>query len=312
MRVMKELSRHTIGKPRIPRLRLANSGRHASSRGCPAIVAGILSVVVSALVAGCPAWSDDPVIREYGRWHVRVSYRNGKLVELDFGVARRIRDQDIERIAEIVELDLESLNLAGTNVTDASLALVKHCAKMRKLALDRTKVTDAGLLHLERFPNLVWLGLADTAITDKGLEYVGHCTQLERLRLEGTRVSDEGIPHLATLDQLEALYLDDTRVGDRALETLGRLRHLRELSLAGTCVSDKGLGHLRGLENLETLRLNRTQVSDTGLPSLEPLRKLRLLDLEETRVTEGGVAELRQRMPWVQHVYFGKSGRIGK
>lgn len=312
MRVMTELNRRTKRKPRIPEPRLPNSQRHAPSSSCPAIVARIFFLVVSALVAGCPAWSDDPVIREYGRWHVHVSYRNGRLVELGFGVPRRIRDQDIERIAEIVELDLEDLNLAGTNVRDASLALVKHCAKMRKLALDRTKVTDAGLVHLEGFPNLVWLGLADTAITDKGLEYVGHCSQLERLRLEGSRVSDEGIAHLANLGQLEALYLDDTRVGNRAIETLGSLRHLRELSLAGTSVSDAGLGHLRGLENLETLRLNRTQVSDAGLPALQPLRKLRLLDLEETRVTEGGVAELRQRMPWVQHVYFGKLGRIGK
>jgi hypothetical protein len=41
---------------------------------------------------------------------------------------------------------------------------------MQLLSLDRTMVTDAGLVHLEGFSNLTWLDLSGTKVTDVGVK----------------------------------------------------------------------------------------------------------------------------------------------
>ncbi|HIC90065.1 MAG TPA: hypothetical protein EYP04_11785 [Anaerolineae bacterium] len=257
-------------------------------------------------LCGCPNCSRDPVVREYGRWHVGVIYRDGKLVELGFGIPAHVRDKDLRRIAELVELDLEDLDLAWTQVTDASLLLIKRCTRMRELSLDGTHITDAGLRQLSGFTDLVLLNIGDTAITDQGAEYLAEFERLEHLSLIRTKVSDDGISHLENLRHLEVLYLDETVVGDKALESIGRLRNLRRLSVVGTRISDAGLAHLAGLASLEDLRLSQTQITDQGLSNLHGLRKLERLDLRETEVTEGRVRSLRKTMPWIRYLYSGK------
>ena len=64
---------------------------------------------------------------------------------------------------------LEILWLEGTQITDASLALLKDAKCLQFLSLDGTRVTDAGLRHLEGLPALFDVSVDRTAVTPGGL-----------------------------------------------------------------------------------------------------------------------------------------------
>ena len=130
---------------------------------------------------------------------------------------------------------ITSIDLRGTQVTDAGLVHLKGLTSLRLLALDGTQVTDAGLAHLQGFTNLDKLIIRDTLVTDAGLAHL-KVTSLKALYLGRTQITDAGLAHLN-----------------------------EELNLAsgGTQITDAGLVHLKGLTSLEELTLGGcTQVTN--------------------------------------------------
>ena len=59
---------------------------------------------------------------------------------------------------------------ACTAVGDDDLSLVKDFDRLKRLWLQRTQVTDAGLPHLERLTSLRELDLRDSRVTDEGVK----------------------------------------------------------------------------------------------------------------------------------------------
>jgi len=141
------------------------------------------------------------------------------------------------------------------------------------LSLEKSRVTDAGLVDIRGLPNL------------------------EILSLNNTQVSSAGLMQLRGLTRLEALFLTYTPIADAGLEHLEGLVRLKTLSLADTQVTDAGLVHLKGLTQLETLHLSNTPVTDAGLVRLRQLTNLQQLFLNGTQVTDKGCDELQKALP---------------
>ena len=121
------------------------------------------------------------------------------------------------------------------------------------LHLSGSKITDAGLVHLRKLPNLYYLTLQEVAITDDGLRHL-EGLGIEELALPMTQISDRGIIHLARMPALVRLNLALTGVTDAAIPDLAKLKNLRALCLSGTSVSDAGCRKLRNaLPNLKYL-----------------------------------------------------------
>jgi len=131
-----------------------------------------------------------------------------------------------------------SLDLGGTQVTDAGMVYLKALASLTSLDLMGTQVTDAGLVHLKALSLLKSLSLWETQVTDAGLVHLKTLTSLTSLDLWGTQVTDAGLVHLKTLTSLTSLDLTSTQVTDAGLVHLKELRSLRELYLTGTQVTD--------------------------------------------------------------------------
>jgi len=107
-------------------------------------------------------------------------------------------------------------------------------------------LTDAGLSHLSKVPNLLDLNLAGTKITDAGLKQIGAISSLERLNLNNTKVTDAG------------------------LGSLKGLKNLTYLNLYGAeGVTDKGLDSLKGLTKLKALYLWKTKATKAGVKKIE-------------------------------------------
>ena len=214
------------------------------------------------------------------------------------------------------------LDLSGSRVTDAGMALLKHSKHiiprlnlqntavgdagmqpladlpLRRLNLAGTAVGDAGMLPLAGLP-LTHLNLARTAVSNKGIATLaaainGVAGTLHYLDLSGTRVTDEGLQSLKHM-KLRELDLADTAVGDVGMRSLAGYE-LRRLNLAGTAVGDAGMPLLAGL-CLTDLNLARTAVGNEGIATLPAASRrcsdLAMLDLSGTRVSDEGLQSLR-------------------
>ena len=145
-----------------------------------------------------------------------------------------------------------------------------------KVDLNNAKITDADLVHLEKFTELEWL---DVRVTPIG---------------------DEGVAHLAGLRKLKFLNIFRTNLTDKGLATLSGLVNLETLLMGGTKVTDVGLSNLDRMSKLRKLSVFRTAISDTGLKSIEKLGALEVLLLGESKVTEQGKQAIQKALPKIK------------
>jgi Leucine-rich repeat (LRR) protein len=119
------------------------------------------------------------------------------------------------------EEPLIALDLLDARITknDQGFGQVIH------VNLERTQVTDAGLMHLKGLTNLQTLRLGGTNITDAGLVNLKELTNLTSLNLYNTKVTDAGLLHLKGLSSLQNITLPKQ-------------------------ITDAGLVHLKGLTSL--------------------------------------------------------------
>jgi hypothetical protein len=113
---------------------------------------------------------------------------------------------------------------------------------LTELRLERSPVTNAGLVNLSHFPNLVHLDISQSKIDDEGLVSLKSIPRLRTLYLAGCRgITDQGADQLAGLTGLESLNVADTQLTEAGLLKLGKLKRLRELRLSPSFVVSPGL-----------------------------------------------------------------------
>lgn len=109
--------------------------------------------------------------------------------------------------------NLEFLLIGDGPTSDASLAVAAKCQRLKSLYVFNAPITDDGLKHLRRLP------------------------QLSELSLSGCRrIGAPGIRHLLEL-QLVTLNLSFTTIGDDSIPALGEMKSLKTLDLKGTKIS---------------------------------------------------------------------------
>ena len=89
--------------------------------------------------------------------------------------------------------NLQELDLAGVQLTDADLAQLAGLTNLRVLHLEKTPTTDAMLTHLKGLKNLTYLNLYGTQVTDAGLPQLKELTNLKSLYVFETKVTDAGM-----------------------------------------------------------------------------------------------------------------------
>jgi hypothetical protein len=154
----------------------------------------------------------------------------------------RVSDDDL---AMFEGQAVRSLNLYGTNITDAGLAHLAGLSDLQTLNLNDTEVGDAGLEQLRGLPHLKELSVFHTRVTDAGLEHLQGMTSLQILTVSGDRITNTGLAHLAGLSHLQNLTVSGEKITDKGLQHLKGLRELHELFLTGTSVTDAGVEDLR-------------------------------------------------------------------
>lgn len=123
-------------------------------------------------------WRRVEIVADWRRIGVQPSFADdGTITSLKCNQQPPFTDETCRRIAGLA--DLLVLDLSGSTIDDdRQLALLAPLARLEKLDLSATAVTDAGLKQVRQFPQLRDLNLTNTPITDAGL---GHLKDLPRL-----------------------------------------------------------------------------------------------------------------------------------
>jgi Leucine Rich repeat len=136
--------------------------------------------------------------------HLRKLFR---VVKLDFAECDKITNAGLASLSGLEflsELNLARLNryrharygFTSAPLTDACLIHLKSLPRLETLSLAGNQVTDRGLSQIARIANLKSLDLEATEISDAGLVPLVRMKNLKAVYLGATRVTKEGIAEL--------------------------------------------------------------------------------------------------------------------
>lgn len=171
------------------------------------------------------------------------------------GPRRRINDREWdELLAAIKEHGITGLAAEG-QITDSVVERLSRLESITTLYLGGSReLTDDGLLHLARMPQLEELDLSEYPggkLTDRGLAVLRHLPNLRRFEMTWqSGITDAGAANLKFCDQLERVNLMGSPTGDGAIEALQGKAKLRYFS-SGRLVTDAGLPLLHNFPMLK-------------------------------------------------------------
>jgi len=171
---------------------------------------------------------------------------------------RHLSDSEWNELIDVMkERHIAALDANGL-MTDAVLARVAELDHVTALSLGGSRqLTDEGLLHLARMPQLQNLDLSEYPggrLTDRGLEVLRHLPNLRAFEMTWQRgITDAGVANLRFCDQLERVTLMGSPTGDGAIEALQGKPKLRHFS-SGRLVTDAGLPLLHNFPMLNEWR----------------------------------------------------------
>jgi hypothetical protein len=140
---------------------------------------------------------------------------------------------------------------ANGQATDTALERFSRLEQITSLHLGGSKrLTDDGLAHLARMPQLEELDLSEYPggrLTDRGLAVLKRLSGLRRFQMcWQSGISDAGVANLSYCEKLERVDLLGSPTGDGAIQALHGKPHLRYLK-TGRLVTDAGLPMLHDL-----------------------------------------------------------------
>ncbi|KAL9178868.1 hypothetical protein ACHAXT_011841 [Thalassiosira profunda] len=197
-----------------------------------------------------------------------------------------VRDSQLARLRDLPAL--EELNLDSCIVADWGIAhLVDNnvMPNLTTLDLADTDISDASMAKLAQFKEMRHLSLFYCNISNRGLSMLASMENLEVLNLDSRDIGDDGLRYLRNLP-LRSLDLFSSRVTDLGCAYLSKIKSLRSLELCGGGVGDLGCAHIATLSNLTSLNLSQNEgVTNRGAACLAALTNLQCLNLSNTSVS---------------------------
>ena len=123
-------------------------------------------------------------------------------------------------LGELAATHIASLYLGGAPIREECLESLWEMPALHSLSLDRTSVTDRGVVQIARIPQLTFLDLSYTHVTDEAVRTLAAAVSLERLILDGNAITDVGAEILAGCPSLTVLSLRRTQVTQRGIKIL--------------------------------------------------------------------------------------------
>ena len=186
---------------------------------------------------------------------------------------------------------LTDLTIRFPGLTPAHIRALAGLPKLQSLTLEGTEVTEEVMKEVAALPKLTFLSLIDSNVTNAGLAHLSKSLQWVYINKK-SRVTDEGMKHLARLPELISLRLHGFPLTAVGLRHLSVLPKLADLTLSGPTIGDEEIAALSGFPQLDRLGLNETSFKDKGAASFCKIPKLENLGLVKCEITGVGLSEL--------------------
>ena len=235
-----------------------------------------------------------------------------KLRSLWIGGLGNVTDVGLKHLSRLTEL--RNFAFAGSAVTTENISF----SHLQSLDLSGSQVTDATLDHLGQFHDLQKLGLRYTSVTEAGMKRIAGLKELRQLDLDSDVITDAGIAQLRTLPNLEYVGLRATGVGDASLRSLAEIKSLTRLTLSGSgqlginpdrLFTMDGLLQLKNLPRLRELTINNLVLPD-GWLAMRELKQLTSLTMWFCGVSDAEEDILQAVMPDTSVSAISNRGKV--
>ncbi|KAH0935463.1 hypothetical protein HID58_012580 [Brassica napus] len=171
-------------------------------------------------------------------------------------------------------VNLFSLNLSDCpRINNSTLWPITGLTCLKELDLSRcSKVTDAGIKHLQSVVNLEKLWISQTGVKEAGISLLASLKKLSLLDLGGLPVTDHNLSSLQALTKLEYLDIWGSNVTNQGAVSILKFPNLCFLNLSWTSVTQAP-----NIPHLECLLMNKctvVSISSTHSSILASLKKL--------------------------------------
>ncbi len=144
------------------------------------------------------------------------------IIGVDF---RPMAGTDPKKIAAAVKelatlSELQSLLLLGVDVDDSVLLAAPTSAKLERMHLYNTRISDKGIAKLDRFVNLNTFSFTGNGLSDEGMKSLGKMKSLTTISIVDAKVTDVGVLALQALPNLISLNVENTQTTAKGLERL--------------------------------------------------------------------------------------------
>ena len=196
-----------------------------------------------------------------------------KLRILNAGVIR-LGDDDMAVLSRFPQL--ESLQVAGLEITDAGLRYVAGLPELQELMIRGTRASDASIaLIAGKLPKLQSLNIIDTAVTNHALESLSRHPALRVLSVSDNQIDGRGLAFLRGAPKLQVLNVSRTPIKGEDLATFaGGFPSLVELEMDSLAIGDGDMNSLASSSNFRAWRrllVRDTHVSSAGVAILQKL-----------------------------------------
>jgi hypothetical protein len=181
---------------------------------------------------------------------------------------------DLAHLTGLSGLEHLGIRLSDESITDAVLESVARLARLQSLSLNRGRITDESLKHLQSMEHLRHLAISNSCIDD--------------------------LSPILRLSNLESLTISDIKLDGTASLPAPPSAKLASLTLKGEWVTDELLAQFRAFPKLEYLHLDGASVTDAGLESLAKINEFLSIHFKDCRVTKARLADFRMAHPAIR------------
>ena len=232
-----------------------------------------------------------------------------KLARLNLSLTP-IADSDLLYLRPAVQI--EDLNLGyAEHITDIGLNVIRDWKALKRLDVAGTQVADATMTLLSGLTALESLDVAGGEVTDDGVKELLPLTNLRHLGLGRNQLGEDACEVLGQMNNLQSLDLSGAggrrarrggggeRMPQPVVEAVAQLDELRILRIGRSAADSAALKRwAASLKKLERLELaSCAQIDNSAVAVLEGWRSLKQVDLQGTAATAARIVQLQKSRP---------------
>lgn len=190
-------------------------------------------------------------------------------------------------LAYLIRLPLYKLELQRSSLTDRGMIEISKMKTLTHLVIDATKVTSTGLSYLSAM-HLDKLSARDIKMTDEGLIYLCKISTLRHLMLDGnTRLTGAGYKHLADLPNLEIVSFQDQATTPELIDALLNCKKLNTIFIVNSDINDEQLKKLGTSKTLKFFHLQSNRnLTTAGLRQLCTNPRLVTINIKGAKIND--------------------------